>query len=117
MRTMFRTLAAASCAALLIGASATPSAAIGAWHGGGGWHGGGWGHGGGWRGGGWHGGRWGGGRWGWGPAVGLGVAGGLIAGSALAYPYYGGYYNGCVQYQPAYDAYGNYVGTQAVNVC
>lgn len=61
----------------------------GGWHGGGGgWHGG---HGG-WHGGGWHG---GGGGWrrggGWvGPAIGLGILGGALAGGA----YYG--------YQPYY---------------
>jgi hypothetical protein len=112
---------------------ASPAAAQwrggGGWHGGGwhgGWHGGGW-HGGGWRGGGWHGG-WAGGRvwhpgywrggywyngW-WGPAI----AAGVLAGAAIATaPYWGGYYNGCWQYRPTYDAYGNYVGSQYVNVC
>lgn len=83
------------------------------WHGGGGFHGGGW-HGGG-RG--WHGsGRgWnGGGGW-WGPAV----VGGLAAGALLAAPYYNGYGygNSCTTYASMYDAYGNYVGQQLVNVC
>jgi hypothetical protein len=86
--------------------------------GGGGFHGGGWhGGGGGWHGGGWHG---GGGGWhggGWGGAA---VVGGLAAGALLAAPYaYGnGYgYNGCGQYAPIYDAYGNYLGQQLVNGC
>jgi hypothetical protein len=97
------------------------------WHGGfhgGGWHGGGW-HGGwgGWHGGWaggrvWHPGYWRGGYWyngWWGPAV----AAGVLAGAAIATaPYWGGYYGGgCWQYRPTYDAYGNYLGQQAVNVC
>ena len=88
-----------------IGASTPASAAM--WHGGGHWHGGGW-HGG------WHG-RWNRGGWGWAP-----FAFGALAGAALAAPYYyGGYYgyNACVTYRPMYDAWGNYVGQQAVNVC
>ncbi len=80
------------------------------------WRGGGEFHGGGWHGGGWHsGGRgWnGGGGW-WGPAV----VGGLAAGALLAAPhYYGGYGNSCTSYSPVYDAYGNYIGQQLVNVC
>ncbi len=86
-----------------------PATAAGFWHGGGGFHGGGW------RGGGWH----GGGGW-WGPAV----VGGLAAGALLAAPYdYGGYgygygyRNTCTGYSPMYDAYGNYIGQQLVNVC
>ena len=64
----------------------------GAWHGGGrGWNGG------------------GGGGW-WGPA--------LAAGALLAAPYYGyGYGGSCTAYSPMYDAYGNYIGEQLVNVC
>ena len=92
----------------------TEPAAADNWHGGGrgGWHGGGW-HGGGWhgggRGGGWHGGA----GW-WGPAV----VGGLAAGALLAAPYYGYSYGGsCTAYSPMYDAYGNYIGQQLVNVC
>lgn len=90
-----------------IGVSTPASAAM--WHGGGHWHGGG-----GWHGGGWHGG-WHRGGWGWAP-----FAFGALAGAALAAPYYyGGYYGygSCVRYQPMYDAWGNYVGQQAVNVC
>ena len=104
---------------------ATPAAAQwrGGWHGGG-WHGG-WGgwHGGGWGGRGvWHGGYWRGGHWyggWWGPAV----AAGVLAGAAIATaPYWGGYGygyggGGCWQYRPTYDAYGNFLGQQAVNVC
>jgi hypothetical protein len=98
-------------------ATVEPAAAAGrVFHGGGGrmggWHGGGW-HGGGWRGGGW------GGGWA-GPAI----VGGLAAGALLAAPYaynygYGGYgYGGnCYSYQPMYDAYGNFIGNQAVNIC
>jgi hypothetical protein len=63
------------------------------------------------------------GGWG-GPAV----IGGLAAGALLAAPYYyGGYGNGygygygygntCTGYSPMYDAYGNYIGQQLVNVC
>jgi hypothetical protein len=113
----------AGLAALSLGASALATAepASAAWHGhGGGFHGG-------WHGGGvargWHGGGvargggyYGGGGW-WGPAI----AGGLVAG-ALAAPYAYGYgygypYNGCYSYQPMYDAYGNYIGQQAVQAC
>jgi hypothetical protein len=120
----------------------TTPASAGGWRmGGGGWHGGGWG--GGWHGGGWHGGGWGGGWHGggwagrgvwhpgywhggywnngwWGPAV----AAGVLTGAAIAtYPYWGGGYGygygggGCWQYRPTYDAYGNFLGQQAVNVC
>ena len=87
----------------------------GGW-GGGGWHGGGWGgHGGVWHGGYWRGGQWYGG-W-WGPAV----AAGVLTGAAIAsYPYWGGGYGyggGCWQVRPTYDAYGNFLGQQSVNVC
>ncbi len=100
------------------------------WFHGGGFHGGGW-HGGGWGGGGWHGGGWGGrgvwhgGYWRggywydgwWGPAI----AAGVIGGAAIAsYPYWGGGYGyggGCWQVRPTYDAYGNFLGQQSVNVC
>jgi hypothetical protein len=41
-----------------------------------------------------------------------------LAAGALAGSYYNNYYNnGCIQNQPVYDAYGNYIGSQAVNVC
>lgn len=83
----------------------TEPAAADNWHGGG--RGG--GHGGGWRGGGWHGSA----GW-WGPAA----VGGLAAGALLAAPYYGYSYGGsCTAYSPMYDAYGNYIGQQLVNVC
>jgi hypothetical protein len=52
----------------------------------------------------------------WGPAV----AAGVIGGAAIAtYPYWGGYGygGGCWQVRPTYDAYGNYLGDQSVNVC
>ena len=113
------------------GRSADGAGVAGGWGGGGfhggGFHGGGW-HGGGWGGGGWHGGGWGGhgvwhggywrggqwyGGW-WGPAI----AAGVIGGAAIAsYPYWGGGYGGCWQVRPTYDAYGNFLGQQSVNVC
>ncbi len=92
MRTTFKKTIAASLAALTLATavvSATPASA-------GGWHGG-WRH---------HGGY-------WGPAFAFGVLGlaaGAMAASAAAQ-------NECVRYQPVYDAYGNYAGRQAVNVC
>jgi hypothetical protein len=100
----------------------TPALAAGwdGWHGGG-FHGG-WGgwHGGGWAGRGvWHGGYWRGGYWNngwWGPAV----AAGVLTGAAIATsaPYWGGGYGGgCWQVRPTYDAYGNFLGQQSVNVC
>jgi hypothetical protein len=119
-------LAALSLAASLV--ATTEPASAQQWHGGGGWHGGGW-HGGyAWRGGGgryWHPGYWRGGVWyngWWGPAI---VAGALAAGALATYPYYGygygygyGYpYGGCWQVRPVYDAFGNYLGQQSVNVC
>jgi hypothetical protein len=55
--------------------------------------------------GGWHGGY----GWGWGPALGLGLVAGAIAGGA--------YYDSCYHYQPIYDQWGNYVGRQLVNAC
>jgi len=88
----------------------TPASAFG-WRGG--WHGG-------WAGrGAWHPGFWRGGYWvngWWGPAI----AAGVLTGAAIATaPYWaGGYgYRGCWQYRPTYDAYGNFLGQQAVNVC
>jgi hypothetical protein len=96
----------------------TSPASAGGWGGGsfhgGGFHGGGW-HGGGWGGRGvWHGGYWRNGYWNngwWGPAI----AAGVIGGAAIAsYPYWGG---GCWQVRPTYDAYGNFLGQQSVNVC
>jgi hypothetical protein len=42
----------------------------------------------------------------------------VIGGAAIAtYPYWGGYGGGCWQVRPTYDAYGNYLGDQSVNVC
>lgn len=112
-KTIVGSLAALAVCASTIG-PVTIASAANQWHGGhGGWHGGG-GH--------WHGG-------GWGPAVGLGVLGGLAAGAIIGsqgyygdggygYGYgYGGYGDGCVAYQPVYDAYGNYRGQRPVNVC
>jgi hypothetical protein len=136
-KTIVAGLAALTMSAAVI--SPTSPASAQQWHGGGwhggGWHGGGWGggwHGGGWRpgwgGGGWHGawnggrswhpGYWNGGRWyggWWGPAVVAGLAAGAIA----TYPYWGGYGydNGCWAYRPTYDAYGQYLGQQYVNIC
>jgi hypothetical protein len=84
----------------------TEPVAAATWHGGarGGWQGGG----------GWHGGGGRGGSGWWGPAA----VGGLAAGALLAAPYYGYSYGGsCSAYSPMYDAYGNYVGQQLVNVC
>lgn len=116
---MFRKLATALVATLVIGGSvlSTTSSAEaggsvfiprhgGGWgHGGGGWGhgGGGWGHGGGgWgRGGGW--GHRGG--WGWGGAAAAGFVGGALLGSALAAPGYG-YYDGPDYYAPGPAYYG-----------
>ena len=89
---------ALSLAASVFGA--TPAAADGR-----GWHGH-YGH--------WHGynGRWHSGS-GWlGPAI----IGGLAAGALLAAPHYG-YGGSCYAYAPTYDAYGDYIGQQPVNVC
>ena len=98
----------AATAALAIGlaSTATPASAQYHYHGGPGWHGGGgygWHHGGGY---GW---RPGYGYGFWGPAIGLGIIAGAVAGGA--------YYNNCYRYQPIYDGYGNYVGRRPVNVC
>jgi hypothetical protein len=143
MRIFVKTTAAAAVAALVLGFGAmdmaTPANAAGAAGGGGAWHGGG---GGGWHGGGgggWHGGggggwRGGGGGWGnsWGPAVGLGILGGAIAGSTYPYYAYGygdpgygygydpGYESGadgCYEYRPIYSASGQYLGQRLITVC
>ena len=47
------------------------------------------------------------------------IAAGVIGGAAIAsYPYWGGGYGGgCWQVRPTYDAYGNFLGQQSVNVC
>ena len=117
---------------LAVATTATPVAAQARYHGGG-YHGGGW-HGGAYRGGGgygrgyhggggyWRGGRWYGGGYGWGAPVAAGVIGGLalgaLAGSAYPYGAYAPAYGGCyLQNQPAYDAWGNFVGYQPVRVC
>jgi hypothetical protein len=137
MVTISKTIVAGISALAMAAAIALPAApaSAGGWHGGGGgwhgggggwhgggWHGGGWGggwHGGGWAGRGvWHGGYWRNGYWNngwWGPAI----AAGVIGGAAIAsYPYWGGGYGGgCWQVRPTYDAYGNYLGQQSVNVC
>jgi hypothetical protein len=131
-KTIVAGLAALTMAAAVI-LPTTPASAGwgGTWHGGGGWGGGGW-HGGGWHGGGWgngwhgggswHPGYWRGGVWyngWWGPAVAAGIAAGALA----TYPYWGGDYgygypnNGCWQYRPTYDGYGNYLGNRWVSVC
>jgi hypothetical protein len=69
--------------------SAVPSAAYArGWHGSGHWHGG--------------------GRWA-GPAVGLGILGGALAGAAIASsPYYYGYGYPYYSYPPYYGYYGYY---------
>jgi hypothetical protein len=46
----------------------------------------------------------------------------VLTGAAIAsYPYWGGGYGygggNCWQVRPTYDAYGNYLGQQSVNVC
>jgi hypothetical protein len=60
-------------------------------------------------------------RGGFGPALGLGIVGGAIAGAVVAnsYGYDGGAYYGdpCWRPQPTYDAWGRFVGNQMVNVC
>ena len=54
---------------------------------------------------------------GWGPAIGLGIAGGIIAGAAYAASGPGYYvapgYSSC-RYVERYDAWGNYRGTRKV---
>ncbi len=113
-------LALAMAAAVVLPTTPALAGGWGGWHGGG-FHGGGW-HGGGWAGGrNWHPGYWRGGVWyggWWGPAI----AAGVLTGAAIASaPYWGGAYGygggGCWQYRPTYDAYGNYLGQQSVNVC
>jgi hypothetical protein len=113
----------------------------GGWGGGGGWHGGGW-NGGGWRGGGWNGGwrgvGWRGGGWNggwaggrvwhggywnngiwyngwWGPAVAAGLLTGAVIASNSGWGYGGG--DGCWQFRPTYDGFGNFVGQRWVNLC
>jgi hypothetical protein len=90
MRNTVKKTLVASLAALTLSAavvSASPASA-GGW---GGWH---HNHGGGY----------------WGPGIAFGVLG-LAAGAMVASQYE------CVRYRPVYDAYGNYVGQRAINVC
>lgn len=79
-----------------------------------------------WHQGGYYGGHWRNG-W-WGPAVGLGILGGLAAGAVIASsqgpaygpgPYYGPGPgpNSCMAYQPVYDGWGRYLGRRWVDVC
>ncbi len=98
MRT-FTAVALAVLTAAALAAAPAPATA-GPHFGGGGFHGGhgGFGHGG-----------WGHGGWG-GPGLAFGIVGGIAA-TALAADAY------CVRYQPTYDAFGNYMGSQPVNVC
>jgi hypothetical protein len=116
MEVIMKTLVAGILALAMAAAIVLPTAPAlaGGW-GGGGFHGGGWGGRGVWRGGYWRGGNWYGG-W-WGPAV----AAGVLTGAAIAsYPYSGGGYGyggDCWQVRPTYDAYGNFLGQQSVNVC
>ena len=51
--------------------------------------------------------------------VGPAVVAGVGVGALATYPYWGdyGYDNGCWTYEPAYDAFGNYLGQQYVNIC
>ncbi len=119
MSSIVKRAAGAAFAALIFTVAVTtasPPAAAQGWRGG--WHGGGW-HGAGWRGGYWRGGP----RYGWGGPFAAGVIGGLavgaVAASAYPYgPYYGPAYGACgMQNQPTYDAWGNFVGYQAVYAC
>ena len=48
---------------------------------------------------------------GWGPGFAFGVIGAGIAAAAIANA------ESCTAYRPVYDAYGRYLGQQAVNVC
>jgi len=59
---------------------------------------------------------WKGGGFGWGPAIGLGIAGGIIAGAAYAATapgYYVGAPTGC-RWVARYDSWGNYRGSMKV---
>ena len=60
-------------------------------------------------------------RGGFGPALGLGLVGGAIAGAVVAnsYGYDDGAYSGdpCWRPQATYDAAGGFVGNRMVNVC
>jgi hypothetical protein len=88
MRISVKKTVAASLAALTLGlAVVSTPASAHTWHGG-------WGH---------HG--------FWGPGLVFGLAAGAIATSAYGYNY------DCVRYRPVYDAYGNYVGREPVNIC
>jgi hypothetical protein len=105
MRKMAFLLALSLGVAGTVSATLSPTPAM-AWGGRGGWGGG---YRGGWGGGGWHGGGWGGYRGGWGrPGWGWGGFGvGMLAGAAIAAPYYGGYgYGYRYPAYPAYPAYG-----------
>lgn len=90
MRASLKT-AAAALAMLALAGAASPALAGPLHHGGG--HGG-WGH---------HGYGWGG------PGLALGLFGAAIA-TGIAV-------DSCIEYRPMYDAWGNYLGRRAVNVC
>ena len=78
--------------------------------------------GGGWAGGRvWHGGYWNNGIWyngWWGPAVAAGLLTGAVIASNSGWGYggYGGG-DGCWQFRPTYDGYGNFLGQRWVNLC
>ncbi len=64
---------------------------------------------------------WGCGGWGPGPAVAVGVLGGMALGAAAAGAANGPYYGpgpGCwMELRPVYDAYGNFLGRRRVRIC
>jgi hypothetical protein len=127
MSTLRKAMTAGAIATIVVTSvfASTPASAWGRGWGGGG--GGGWGRGGGWGGGGWGHAVWGGGGWGrggWGGGgywAGAALTGLAVGAAAASYPYgygygYGNYYGGCVARQPAYDAWGNFIGYQRVYV-
>lgn len=63
--------------------------------------------------------QWRGGGWGYGPAVGLGVLGGVALGAAAANAANGPYYDReCwLERRPVYDEDGNFIGRRRMRVC
>jgi hypothetical protein len=48
-------------------------------------------------------------RFGFGPVAAIGLIGALVGAEIMSHE--------CTRYQSVYDAYGNYVGRQAINIC
>ncbi|MGD0640517.1 MAG: hypothetical protein ABSC22_07200 [Roseiarcus sp.] len=54
---------------------------------------------------------------GWGPGLGIGIGLGVLGAAAASQYGSGDDYDSCIRYRRTYDAWGNYIGREPVNVC